>query len=228
MSISFTWIGHSCFTFDIDGHPIVIDPFINDNPITNTSADDIAAEVILLTHAHGDHSSDVDAIAKRTDATLVTNFECGNVYGALGVQNIVQGNAGGSYDAGFMQVKWTIAHHSSSFPDGTYGGQPNGFLITTPEKRIYFAGDTSLFMDMQMIGNMDIDLAFLPIGDLFTMGPDDSLQAIQWINPSYVVPMHYNTFPPIMQDAAAWAERVNAETDASPIVLDPGDSYTLD
>lgn len=228
MSVKFTWIGHSCFTFEIDGHSVVIDPFINDNPIATIKADDINPEVILLSHAHGDHSADVESIAKRTGATVVTNFECGNYYSAKGVQNVAQGNPGGTYDAGFMEVKWEIAHHSSSFPDGTYGGQPNSFVISTPRQRIFYAGDTGLFMDMQRIGHLDIDVAFLPIGDVFTMGPDDSIQAVQWLDPQYVVPMHYNTFPPIMQDVAAWAERINSETDASPIVLDPNDSYTLD
>jgi len=227
MAVSFTWFGHSAFSLDIDGHKVLIDPFLNDNPLSTTKADDVDAEVILLTHAHGDHSADVESIAKRTGATLVTNFECGNYFMGKGVENVFQGNPGGSFRNDFMTAKWTIAHHSSSFPDGTYGGQPNGFIIDAGDFRLYFAGDTAVFLDMQVIGDHDIDYAFMPIGDVFTMGPDDSLQAIEFVRPRYVVPMHYNTFPPIMQDAGEWANRVNSETDAKPIVLDPGSSHTL-
>lgn len=227
MAVSFTWFGHSAFSFDIDGHKVLIDPFLNDNPLSTTKADDVDAELILLTHAHGDHSADVESIAKRTGATVVTNFECGNYFMGKGLENVFQGNPGGSFRNDFITVKWTIAHHSSSFPDGTYGGQPNGFIIDAGDFRLYFAGDTAVFLDMQVIGDHDIDYAFLPIGDVFTMGPDDSLQAIEFVRPKYVVPMHYNTFPPIMQDAGEWANRVNSETDAKPIVLDPGSSHTL-
>lgn len=227
MAVSFTWFGHSAFSLDIDGHKVLIDPFLNDNPLSTTKADDVDAEVILLTHAHGDHSADVESIAKRTGATLVTNFECGNYFMGKGVEKVFQGNPGGSFRNDFMTAKWTIAHHSSSFPDGTYGGQPNGFIIDAGDFRLYFAGDTAVFLDMQVIGDHDIDYAFMPIGDVFTMGPDDSLQAIEFVRPKYVIPMHYNTFPPIMQDAGEWANRVNSETDAKPIVLDPGSSHTL-
>jgi L-ascorbate metabolism protein UlaG (beta-lactamase superfamily) len=227
MTVKFTWLGHSAFAFEIDGHAVLIDPFLTGNPLAPTTANELDAEVILLSHAHGDHSSDVADIANRTGATVVTNFECGNWFMNKGVKNVAQGNPGGSYHNDFMSVKWTIAHHSSSFPDGSYGGQPNGFIITAKGYKIYYAGDTGLFLDMQIIGDEGIDVAFLPIGDVFTMGIDDSLRAIGFVAPKYVVPMHYNTWPPITQNASDWANRVNSETDAKPIVLDPGGEYIL-
>jgi L-ascorbate metabolism protein UlaG (beta-lactamase superfamily) len=137
-------------------------------------------------------------------------------------------NTGGGFDHGFVHAKQTIAFHSSSFSDGTYGGDPNGFIFTTKSgQRIYFAGDTALFSDMQLIGDANIDIAFLPIGDNFTMGPDDAVQAIKYIHPKLVVPMHYNTFPLIAVDVVGWARRVNNETGAQPVVLDPGGSFTF-
>jgi len=228
MGVSFTWLGHSAFALDIDGHPILIDPFLTGNPLGAASPDQLPAEVILLSHAHGDHVGDTIAIAKRTGAQVLCNFEMGNWLMAQGVNNVMQGNTGGSYDCGFMRVKWTIAHHSAALPDGSYGGNPNGFVITTQSgKRLYFAGDTGLFMDMQLIGDERIDVAFLPVGDLFTMGPEDSLKAIGYVRPRVVVPMHYNTFPGIAINVVEWANRVNSVTNAVPVVLDPGGTYTL-
>lgn len=228
MAVTFNWLGHSAFSVDIDGHSVLIDPFLTGNPLAAVAAADLEAEVILVSHAHGDHMGDVIDIAQRTGAMVVCNFEMGNWFSAKGLENVFQGNPGGTYDAGFMQAKWTLAFHSSSFPDGTYGGQPNGFIITAGEYKLYFAGDTALFSDMQLIGDEGIHTAFLPIGDVFTMGLEDSIKAIQFVNPKYAVPMHYNTFPPITQDVSAWAEMVNRDTDAQPIVLDPGGSYTLE
>lgn len=228
MSVMFKWLGHSAFLFTLNGHEVLIDPFLSDNPLAAAKADDLSPEVILLSHAHGDHVGDSIDIAKRTNATVVCNFEMGNWYLAKGIEKVFQGNPGGTFENDYMTVKWTIAHHSSSFPDGTYGGQPNGFIIKAAGKTMYFAGDTSLFMDMQLIGEENLDVAFLPIGDVFTMGPEDSVKAVRYLKPRYVVPMHYNTFPPIVQDAAEWAERINRETEAQPIVLDPGNEHTLD
>ena len=228
MSISFTWLGHSAFALDIEGHQVLIDPFLTGNPLAAASADELNPEFILLSHAHADHVGDTIDIAQRTGATVVCNFEMGNWFSGKGLQNVAQVNPGGTFDGGYFTAKWTIAHHSSSFADGTYGGQPNGFIINGGGKRMYFAGDTALFMDMQLIGERGIDVAFLPIGDVFTMGPDDSIKAISFIRPRIVVPMHYNTWPPIVQDASHWADRVNRETGATPIVMDPGGTYTVD
>jgi L-ascorbate metabolism protein UlaG (beta-lactamase superfamily) len=227
MSITFTWLGHSAFSMDIDGHAILFDPFLTNNPLAARAAADVNAELILLSHAHGDHLGDTVDIAKRTGAKVICNAEISYWLEKQGVKAHGQ-NSGGGCDHGFVHVKQTIAFHSSSFPDGTYGGNPNGFIVTSKSgKRIYFAGDTALFSDMQLVGDEGIDVAFLPIGDNFTMGPDDAVRAIKFIRPRLVVPMHYNTWPPIAVDVAGWANRVNRETIAQPIILDPGGSHTL-
>ena len=228
MTVSFKWLGHSAYSLDIDGHKVLIDPFLTGNPAAVSKAEELEAEVILMTHAHGDHVGDSVEIAKRTGALVVCNFEMGDWYMAKGAANVFQGNPGGTYANDWMSAKWTIAFHSSSFPDGAYGGQPNGFVIRGGGKTLYHAGDTSLFGDMRLIGEEGLDVAFLPIGDVFTMGIEDSLRAIRWLKPKYAVPMHYNTFPPIEQDAAQWAKRVQQETDAQAIVLEPGCELRLD
>jgi L-ascorbate metabolism protein UlaG (beta-lactamase superfamily) len=227
MSVSFTWLGHSAFSMDMDGHKILFDPFLTGNPLGAVAPDQVEAEMIFLSHAHGDHVGDTIAIARRTGAKVVANAEIAGWAQKQGVKAHPQ-NTGGGWDHGFVHVRQTIAFHSSSFPDGTYGGQPNGFVLTSKNRqRIYFAGDTALFLDMQLIGEAGIDIAFLPIGDNYTMGPDDALQAVKLIRPKYVVPMHYNTFELIMVDVAGWANRINNETGAQPIILDPGGSYSL-
>ena len=159
---------------------------------------------------------------------MVCNFEMGNYFEAQGVENVFRGNPGGTYSGDFFNAKWTVAFHSSSFPDGTYGGQPNGFVVTAAGKRVYFAGDTSLFSDMSLIGEESLDVAMLPIGDVFTMGIEDSIRAVKLLRPKYVIPMHYNTWTPIVQDGGQWAELVNRETDAQPIVMDPGDTFKVE
>ena len=137
-------------------------------------------------------------------------------------------NLGGGVALPFGHVKMTLAHHSSLLPDGSPAGSPAGFLLTLDgAKRLYFAGDTALFLDMQLIGAKGLDLAVLPIGDLFTMGPEDSIEAIKLLKPRHVAPFHYNTWPPIRQDAKKWAEQVRAETEAEPHVLEPGGKFAL-
>jgi len=227
MAVSIRWLGHSAYAFDIDGHKLLIDPFVSGNPVAKAAANELEAEVILLTHAHGDHVGDSVEIAKRTGALVVCNFEMGDWFMAHGVQNVFQGNPGGTFRNDWMSAKWTVAHHSSSFPDGTYGGQPNGFVIRGGGSVVYHAGDTSLFSDMKLIGEEGLGLALLPIGDCFTMGIDDSIKAIKFLTPTRVSPMHYNTFPPIEQDAGAWAARVDAETSARAVVLEPDGELTL-
>jgi L-ascorbate metabolism protein UlaG (beta-lactamase superfamily) len=227
MSVRFTWLGHSAFAFEFDGHKVLLDPFLTGNPLAAADPNDLEAEIIFLTHAHGDHSGDTLAIAKRTGAKVVSNAEIADWASRGGAQSHGM-NTGGGYDFGFVHARQTNALHSSSFPDGAYGGNPNGFIFTLRSgQRVYFAGDTALFSDMSLIGDYGIDLAFLPIGDNYTMGPEDALKAIKLIRPKLVVPMHYNTFPVIMVDVAGWANRVSSETDAQPIVLDPGGSYSL-
>jgi L-ascorbate metabolism protein UlaG (beta-lactamase superfamily) len=229
MSTTITWLGHNAWSIDTAGAAILLDPFLNDSPTAPVKADGVKADCILLSHGHGDHLGDTVSIAPQTGATVLTNFEVGEWLKKKGVagDKVVGMNPGGGIDQPFGRVKFTIAHHSSSMPDGSYGGVPGGFLLTLDEKRVYFACDTALFLDMKLIGSGGLDLAVLPIGDLFTMGPADSIDAIKLLNPKRVAPCHYNTWPPIAQDARAWAERVRSHTAAEPIVLEPGGAITL-
>ncbi|MBN2304990.1 MAG: metal-dependent hydrolase [Anaerolineae bacterium] len=229
MAIQIKWLGHAGFQLDIGNHTVLIDPFLTGNPLAAVPAASLSADFILLSHGHGDHVNDTPAIARRTGATVVANFEVGSwMREKQGLENVHTLNPGGGVALPFGRVELTIAHHSSSLPDGSYGGQPNGILIFTDEGPVlYHAGDTTVFYEMQLIGAHGIDLAMLPIGDYFTMGIEGSLQAIKFIQPRAVIPMHYNTFPPIMQDVSEWAQRVQNETEAQPIVLDPGGIHQL-
>lgn len=229
MSLSFMWLGHSAFSFKVGDLDVLIDPFLSGNPLAAGDPGMMPADVILVTHAHGDHVGDTVDIAKRTGANVICNVEMSQWFSKKGLENVTGGNTGGHVRLDGLTVKFTKAFHSSQFPDGAYGGQPGGFMMFADGKKLYHAGDTALFGDMALYATGDpIDVAFLPIGDFFTMGPEDSIQAIQLLKPKYVVPMHFNTFPPIVQDVSEWAEMVNRDTDAQPIVLDPGGSYTLD
>ncbi len=229
MAIQVTWLSHSGFQITIGEYKILIDPFLTDNPLATVTPEQMEADFIILSHGHGDHVGDAAAIANRTGATVIANFEIGSwLQQKHGVQNVHTLNTGGGVKLPFGRVELTLAYHSSSLPDGSYGGMPNGILILTNEgKTLYHAGDTSVFLDMQLIGERGLDLAMLPIGDYFTMGPEMSLKAIELLKPKVVIPMHYNTFDPIAQDAASWAQRVQNETDARPVVLDPGGTFQM-
>jgi L-ascorbate metabolism protein UlaG (beta-lactamase superfamily) len=227
VSTELTFHGHACFQIITNGKSILIDPFLSGNPNATVSADDIAADVILVTHGHEDHVADVETIAKRTGAVLVSNFEIVTWFQQRGVENAHPMHIGGRHSFDFGSVKLTIAHHGSALPDGSNGGSPAGIILTTADGMIYHAGDTALFSDMQLIGDEGIDVAILPIGDNFTMGPEDSIKATRFIKPSTVIPAHYNTWPLIEQDATAWAAMVEAETSARPVVLQPGESHIL-
>ncbi len=222
-----TWHGHATWLLDTGTHKVLIDPYFTDNPAATVKADDAAADFILLTHGHEDHTADAVKIAKRTGATVLCNWEIHLWLQGKGVKNSIGMNTGGAKKLPFGEVKSTIAHHSSSMPDGTYAGNPNGYLIAAAGKRLYFAGDTALFLDMQLYGRGGLDLAVLPIGDLFTMGPDDSIEAIKLLQPKRVAPSHYNTWPPIEQDTAAWAARAKKETQAEPVVPKVGEGFEL-
>lgn len=228
MGTKITWFGHSAFSIKTDNHTILIDPFLTGNPLSAVKPDELAADFILLTHGHGDHVGDTVSIAKRTGAKVIGNYEVANWVAAQGVENVSSPNLGGTGHYEFGSVQLTIAFHSSSMPDGSYGGSPHGLLITLKNgRKIYNAGDTALFSDLQLIGEKGLDAAIVPIGDFFTMGPEDSIRAIQWLKPRFVFPSHYNTFPAITQDAARWAAMVGQHTLSSAIVLDPGGSYDL-
>ncbi len=224
-----TWLGHNAWQLDIGGQQVLVDPYLSESPTAPMKPVDAEADAILLSHGHFDHVGDTVAIAQRTGATVLTNFEIANWLTGQGLAeaNVVGMNHGGGYDLPFGRVEYTIAHHSSGLPDGSYGGNPGGFVIAAEHRRVYFACDTAAFLDMKLIGAAGLDLAVVPIGDLFTMGPNASLEAIKLLAPKKVLPCHYNTFPPIKQDASAWAESVERHTSAEPVVLHPGESIDL-
>lgn len=228
MSIKITWHGHATFSLDVDGTKLIVDPFLKgNNPVAEVSADDIDVDYILITHGHGDHVADAIPLATRCEATIIANFEICNWFNGQGIEKTHPQHIGGGFTHPFGHVKLTPAWHGSSMPDGTYAGMPGGFLLTLGEKKIYIAGDTGLFSDMQLIGRAGLDLAVVPIGDNFTMGVDDSIEAIKYLQPQAVIPCHYNTFDLIAVDTAAWAERVGQETEATAVVLAVEESYEL-
>lgn len=196
--------GHSVVKIQANGKTILIDPFINGNSLTDLDVATEQPDAILLTHAHNDHVGDTVELAKKKNAKVVAPVELANYLGTQGVDAVGM-NLGGSHNFDFGTVKFTKAFHSSSYTteDGEviYGGMPAGILFTAEGKTIYHAGDTEMFGDMELIGKYnDIEVAFIPIGDFFTMGPKDAALAVDLIKPKMAVPIHYNTFPPIKQD----------------------------
>ena len=227
MSFKLTWYGHATLGFETDGYHVLVDPFFTGNPAAKISADKVIADFILVSHGHGDHIGDAVSISKRTGATVISNFEIANWLGKKDVETHAQ-HLGGGFHHPFGYLKLTLALHGSALPDGSYGGNPAGFLLTTlDDQKIYMACDTGLFGDMRLIGEEDIDLAVIPIGDNYTMGPDDALRAVQLLQPKHVIPIHYNTWDLIAQDAHAWAKQVQDRTGAQVHVLAPGESFTL-
>src|SRR5512146_2263858 len=189
-----TWYGHAALGLETDGHKIVVDPFLNGNPAATISPEAVEAEFILISHGHGDHVGDAVAIAKRTKATVISNAEIVGWFAKQGVENGHPQHLGGGYRYPFGYLKLTTAVHGSALPDGSNGGNPAGFLLTTQDgKKIYLAMDTGLFSDMRLIGEEGIALAVVPIGDNYTMGPSDALRAIKLIQPQHAIPIHYNT-----------------------------------
>ncbi len=228
MSVKLTWFGHAALGVEAGGYNLLVDPFLSDCPTAAVSAEDVDADYILLSHGHGDHVGDTVAIAKRTGAMVITNAEIAGWISKKGLKAHAQ-HLGGGYHHPFGYLKLTFAIHGSGLPDGSYGGNPAGFLLTTQNGfKIYMACDTGLFGDMRLIGEEGVDLAVLPIGDNYTMGPDDALRAVKLIQPRHVIPIHYSTFDLIAQDPEAWAARVNTETDSKAHVLKPGESFTLE
>ncbi len=227
MASELTWLGHGSWSIASGGQNILLDPFLDDSPVAPVGADEVAADFILVSHGHFDHVADAQRIAKRTGATVIANFEICEWFSAKGVANTHAMNIGGGYRFPFGRVKMTIAHHTSMLPDGANGGDAAGFLLSLPEGNVYFACDTGLFYDMKLIGAAGLALAAVPIGDNFTMGPDDALEAVKLLAPRAVVPVHTGTWDLIAQDAHRWAERVKTETNAQPIVLKPGGKIVL-
>ena len=197
-----TFYGHACFGIEVSGKHLLLDPFISPNPkAAEIDIDRIPADYILLTHGHEDHVADAESIAKRTGAMIVSNYEIVTWYQAKGLENVHPMNHGGNKQFDFGSVKFVSAVHSSVLPDGTYGGNPGGFVIRTEEGNLYIAGDTALTMDMKLIGEYDrIDLAIVPIGDNFTMGPADAAICCEMVNTKRALGVHFDTFPYIEID----------------------------
>ena len=190
-----TFYGHACLDIEVNDIHILVDPFITGNPkAKHITIDSLKADYILLTHAHQDHTLDVESIAKRTNAVIISNFEVVTHYGKLGLETHPM-NHGGQWDFEFGNLKYVNAIHSSSFPDGSYGGEPGGFVIEGEHKNIYIAGDTAVTMDMKLIPmQTQLDLAILPVGDNFTMGVDDAILASDFVECDKVLGCHYDTF----------------------------------
>lgn len=225
MDYKITWLGHAALQLEIGTTTLLVDPYFPNPTALYSDPDTIKADYILVTHGHGDHIGKAVSIAKRCDATVICNAEISDWLKKFGVKTHAQ-HLGGGFSYPFGYVKMTMALHGSCLPDGSCGGNPAGFLITLAAgKKIYLAGDTGLFGDMRLIGEEGLDLAVIPIGDNYTMGPDDALRAVKLLQPRAVIPIHYSTWELIAQDANKWAEQVHSQTKAEVLVLKPGESY---
>ncbi len=209
--MNITFYGHSCFMIEVDGTKLLLDPFISPNPkASHINISDLKPDYILITHGHVDHVADAKTIADHSGATLVSNFEIASWFENKGVKECIGMNTGGNLKMNFGRIKMVNAIHSSVLPDGAYGGNPVGFVIQSANKTVYYAGDTALTMDMKLIAEeFNIDAAFFPIGDHFTMNIDDAVRGANMVNTSTIIGMHFDTFPPIEIDHQA------AETSAS-------------
>jgi L-ascorbate metabolism protein UlaG (beta-lactamase superfamily) len=227
MSVKYTFYGHGTHLIETDGRKLIVDPFFTGNPAATITADGAEADFIFVSHGHGDHLGDAVDIGKRTGALVISNAEIAGWLNNMGVEAHAQ-HIGGGYQHPFGYLKLTLALHGSALPDGSNGGNPAGmFLKTNQGEKIYVACDTGFFGDMKYIGKEGLDLAVIPIGDNYTMGPEDALEAVKLLKPKHVIPCHYNTWPVIEQDAGAWVKKVKAKTDATPHLLKPGERFSL-
>lgn len=225
-----TFYGHAAFVLESSDCTIALDPFISGNPVAPKNVE-VLPDYILVTHGHGDHLGDALPLAQKSNAVVIGVFELANYFMRHGTKAHSM-HIGGSHNFGAFKVKITQALHGNSMGGdlgpAEYLGNPCGFLITIDNKNIYYAGDTGLFGDMQLIGNQQlIDLALLPIGDNFTMGPQDAVEAVKMLQPKLVIPMHYNTWPLIAQDPFAFKMAVEGQSSSKVIILNPGEQYKI-
>ena len=200
--MNITYYGHSCFSVTVNGKKLLFDPFITGNELAkDIDIDTIEADYILLSHGHSDHVADAESIAKRTGATIIAAYEVAVWFAAKGIQHYRPMNTGGKHSFDFGTVKCVSAIHSSALPDGSYGGNPMGFIVMNDELNFYYSGDTALTLDMQLVPHFaEIGFALLPIGDNFTMGMEDAIQAAKMVQTKTVIPVHYDTFGYIKTD----------------------------
>ncbi len=223
-----TYYGHACFAAQVASKTLLFDPFITGNELAKgIDVGKVPADYILISHGHADHLSDAADIARRTGATIVSNFEITVWFGKQGLAKTHALNHGGGWRFDFGRVKFVNAIHSSSLPDGTYGGNPGGFVVESAEGNFYYSGDTALTMDMKLIGeSTKLLFAALCIGDNFTMGVDDAIRAAEFVRCPEILGCHYNTFPPIRIDTTAAIERFKA-ANRHLHLLTPGQSHSF-
>ena len=228
--MTITYYGHSTHQIDLASTSLLFDPFISGNPFCEgvLTPDEVSPDVLLLTHAHGDHYGDTEAIIERVKPLVVAQYDVVTyIQNKTGHENIHPMNTGGAWDFDWGRLTNTYARHSSSFPDGSYGGLAGGFILEAEGKTVYNTGDTCRFAEMAWTGEQhNIDLLLLPIGDDFTMGPEEAVEAAKMLKPKLVVPLHYNTFPYIKTDPEAFADAIRREG-MEARVLAPGESFEL-